>query len=116
MTKVIDSFGVTQEEYNAVKNEAERLAAMGYKVPAEIEIKFMDYNYGLAGTMERMYVHPIMDIEELKFVVRHEIGHHNEPEVEVDIWNEETWGGYLTNDKAHQVSEDFANDFARKTR
>jgi hypothetical protein len=114
MVTIIDSFGVTTEELEAVKSEAERLAKMGYKVPAEIEIKIMSTN-GLAGTMKRMYIHPNTNIEMLKFVVRHEIGHHNEPEVEFDIWSDDCLGGYLTNSKIHQKSEDFANAFANKT-
>lgn len=116
MVTVINTFGASEEEVNAVKSEAERLQAMGYNVPAEVEIKFLTHAYGIAGTMNRMYVHPIMDIEYLKFVVRHEIGHHNEPEIEVNIWDDDFQGGdYLSNDKIHQASEDFANNFARMT-
>lgn len=114
--KVINTFGATEEEVKAVESEMNRLAAMGYKVPQEAEIKFIKYSDGLAGTMQRMYIHPNTDIEQLKFVVRHEIGHHNEPEVEFDIWSDKSMGGYLTNPKVHQASEDFANEFARKTK
>lgn len=116
MVTVINTFGASEEEVKAVKSEAERLRAMGYNVPAEIEIKFLSHAYGIAGTMQRMYIHPIMDIEYLKFVVRHEIGHHNEPETEVDIWDDNNIGGYLSNEKVHQTSEDFANSFAEMTK
>lgn len=107
--KVTDKFGVTKAEYEAVKNEAERLAAMGYKVP-DITIAPMETRQGWS-TYNHIVIHPHLDLEYLKFVVRHEIGHQNDDETDgLDIWADNPIADL------EQRREDFANKFAEMTR
>lgn len=109
--KVSDKFGVTKEEFEAIKNEAERLEKMGYKVP-DITIAPIANSAGNQGfsTFNHIIIHPHLDIEYLKFVVRHEIGHQNDNETEANIWADDPIA-----DLENRM-EDFANNFARKTR
>jgi len=105
---ITDKFGITKEEYEAVKSEAERLETMGYNVP-NITIKHIAHANGVAG-QDTIYLNPNTNLDELTFCLRHEIGHHNEPETEFDIWAEpKTW------EQIRDESETFANDFARRT-
>lgn len=109
MTKVTDNFGVTTAEFEAVKSEAERLEAMGYKVP-DITIAPIAHTgkQGLS-TLNHIIIHPHLDIEYLKFVTRHEIGHQNDNVTSLDIWADDPMADL------EQRMEDFANDFARMT-
>lgn len=106
MFKIVDTFGVTKEELETIQTEASRIAALGYKVP-NIEIKFIHNAQGMAGK-GTIYIHPNTDLEALRFCVAHEIGHHNEPETEINLWDEETWDFA----ELEKKSEDFANWFA----
>lgn len=105
MAKVTDKFGITKEELETIQSEARRLAAKGFKVP-NIIVKYLPNGNGLAGK-DNIYIHPPRDLDLLKFVVAHEIGHHNEPDVDFDIWAD-----LKTREQEEQESEDFANWFA----
>ena len=100
---VKDEFGITAEELTTITNEAARLASLGYTVP-DITIKALSTVNGLAGG-NTILIHPNQDLAELRFTVAHEVGHHNAPKVELNIWDETTWNTY-------QANEDFANWFA----
>ena len=105
--KITVEIQISKAEYQVIKNEAERLKALGYKVP-DIIVKFLPHAYGMAGLNEMYISTPsIPDLELLRFTVAHEIGHHNEPEQEFDFWTDELDFG-----KERQASEDFANWFA----
>jgi Zn-dependent peptidase ImmA (M78 family) len=108
--QVIDSFGVTKEELETVKNEAARIAALGYKVP-NIEIKFIGHAQGVAGN-GTIYIHPNTDLEALRFCVAHEIGHHNDPSINepLNIWDDAEV--YNFGKTSVQKMEDYANWFA----
>lgn len=102
---VTDEYGATKEELEVIRNEADRLSALGYKVP-NIRVKFIPHAQGFAG-LSSIHIHPNSNLAQLRFTVAHEIGHHNEPEPEaLDIWN------YKSYEKENQESEDFANWFA----
>lgn len=106
---ITDKFGVTKAEYEAIEGEATRLAKMGYKVP-DITIAPIAHTgkQGLS-THNHIIIHPHLNIEYLKFVVRHEIGHQNDNQTELNIWADNP-----TSD-LEQRMEDFANDFASRT-
>jgi hypothetical protein len=104
---ITDKFGVTKAEYKAIEGEANRLTKMGYKVPS-ITIAAIAYQ-GLSTT-NHIIIHPHLNIEYLKFVVRHEIGHQNDNQTELNIW---------ANDPIADLEErmeEFANDFANRTK
>lgn len=101
---VTDKYGVSKEELEVIQNEANRLSGLGYEVP-NIIVKFIPHAQGFAGLS--IHIHPNSNLEQLRFTVAHEIGHHNEPEAEaLDIWN------YKFYEEENQASEDFANWFA----
>jgi len=102
--KINDEFGVTPAELATIQDEANRLESLGYTVP-DITVKFISAPVnGLAGG-NTIIIHPNQDLAELRFTVAHEVGHHNTPKVELNIWDETTWDTY-------QANEDYANWFA----
>lgn len=103
---ITDKFGVTKAEYQAIEGEAIRLAKMGYKVP---DITIAPIAYQGLSTYNHIIIHPHLDIEYLKFVVRHEIGHQNDNQTELNIWTDDSMSDL------EQRMEDFANDFANRT-
>lgn len=104
---ITDTFGVTKAELEAIEVEVANLEAQGYTVP-NIIVKFIHNANGLAG-QNTIYIHPNTNLNELRFTVRHEVGHHYEPITSLNIWED------YNAEADRQASEDFANDFARRT-
>ena len=107
---ITDKYGITQDEMNALVSEVARLESMGYSVPNVI-VKHIPHANGIAG-LDTIYLNPNTNLDELKYCLRHEVGHHYQPITGIDIWGDlEAQMG----DKAIHDAEDYANEWARKT-
>lgn len=107
--KITDSYGLSDELLDTVSKEARRLADLGYNVP-DIHIRWLPAPLmGLSGANEIM-VHPAVDPETLRFAVAHEIGHHNEPQAEFNLWDDAQISETVA--ERRQRAEDWADWFA----